>query len=898
MSTYRLDTLFAPRSVALVGGSPRDTSMGRAVLRNLRGQGFEGTIHVVNPRYGEIDGIACVRSLSALAQVPDVVVIATPAAQVQVVVEEAARLGVAAAIILTAGLPSGPGSVQERIAATARAHGMRIVGPGSLGVLAPRVHFDASFAARAAKPGDLALISQSGAVAGAVLEWAAHHGAGFSGVVSLGDKLDVDFGDCLDHFAQDRATRAILLYVESINDPRKFMSAARAAARMKPVVVVKAGRNKEAARASMTHTGALATADAVFEAAVRRAGLLRVNDLDELFAAVETLARTAPFAGDRVAVLTNGGGLGVLAVDRLVDFGARLAPLSPDSIAALDEAMPPVWSRANPVDIGGDADGARYAAALRVLLADATVDAILVVNCPSALVSSGASATAVADVVKTYRSGSYRPKPVFAVWLGDRTESTSVFEAARVPSYGSEADAARGITHLIAYRKAQDLLMETPPSLPSDFAPDPVAARAVVAAALAAGRQWLDPVAVTAVLEAYQVPVAPVRAAATPAEAGAMAREFLAAGQAVAVKILSQDIIHKSDVGGVVLNLSSVDAVEAAAVAMLARVAEKRPDAAVDGVSVQPMIHRPRGRELIAGLADDETFGPVVVFGRGGTAVEVINDKSLALPPLDMSLAQTLIDRTRVSRLLGGYRDVPPADRDAVALTLVKLAQLAADIPEVRELDLNPLVADETGCIALDARIRVVPLPPSQRRTPTNPRFAIRPYPSEWERLLTLKDGWRVFVRPVRPDDEPLYQDFFKHVTQEDLRLRFFARVKDFSHAFIVRLTQLDYSRAIAFAALDEATGALMGVVRLHTDANHHEGEYAILLRSDLKGRGLGWALMQMMIDYARADGLAEVRGQILRENTTMLAMCAALGFDSHPDPDDHDIRNVVLKLT
>lgn len=898
MSTYRLDTLFAPRSVALVGGSPRDTSMGRAVLRNLRGQGFEGRIFVVNPRYGEIDGIACVRSLSALPQVPDVVVIATPVAHVQVVVEEAARLGVAAAIILTAGLPSGPGSTQERIAAAARAHGMRIVGPGSLGVLAPRVHFDASFAARAARPGDLALISQSGAVAGAVLEWAAHHGAGFSGVVSLGDKLDVDFGDCLDHFAQDRATRAILLYVESINDPRKFMSAARAAARMKPVVVVKAGRNKEAARASMTHTGALATADAVFEAAVRRAGLLRVNDLDELFAAVETLSRTAPFAGDRVAVLTNGGGLGVLAVDRLIDFGARLSPLSPGSIAALDDAMPPVWSRANPVDIGGDADAGRYAAALRVLLADATVDAILVVNCPSALVSSGAAATAVADVVKAYRSGSYRPKPVFAVWLGDRTEATTVFEAARVPSYASEADAARGITHLIAYRKAQDLLMETPPSLPSDFAPDPVAARAVVASALAAGRQWLDPVAVTAVLEAYQVPVAPVRAAATPAEAGAIAREFLAGGQAVAVKILSQDIIHKSDVGGVVLNLSSVAAVEAAAAAMLARVAEKRPDAAVDGVTVQPMIHRPRGRELIAGLADDETFGPVVVFGRGGTAVEVINDKSLALPPLDMSLAQTLIDRTRVSRLLGGYRDVPPADRDAVALTLVKLAQLAADIPEVRELDLNPLVADETGCIALDARIRVVPLPPSQRRRPTNPRFAIRPYPTEWERMLTLKDGWRVFVRPVRPDDEPLYQDFFKHVTQEDLRLRFFARVKDFSHAFIVRLTQLDYSRAIAFAALDEATGALMGVVRLHTDANHHEGEYAILLRSDLKGRGLGWALMQMMIDYARADGLAEVRGQILRENTTMLAMCAALGFDSHPDPDDHDIRNVVLKLT
>jgi acetyltransferase len=377
-----------------------------------------------------------------------------------------------------------------------------------------------------------------------------------------------------------------------------------------------------------------------------------------------------------------------------------------------------------------------------------------------------------------------------------------------------------------------------------------------------------------------------------------MSEAFLSQGQAVAVKIQSQHIAHKSDVGGVALNLSSRVAVIDAARDMLQRIAQLRPGAKLDGVTVQPMIHRPRGRELIAGLADDPTFGPVVVFGRGGTAVEVINDKSLALPPLDLKLAHVLMARTRVYRLLQGYRDVPPADLDAVALTLVKLAQLSADVPEIRELDLNPLIADENGVIALDSRIKVEQMPAGQRKESGNPRFSIKPYPKEWERNLVLKNDWRVFVRPVRPEDEPLYVEFFRKVTPHDLRLRFFAKVKEFSHAFIARLIQIDYSRAIAFAAIEQATGELLGVVRLHADANHEEGEYAILLRSDLKGRGLGWALMRLMIEFAHADGLKTVKGQVLRENTTMLAMCEALGFAITSDPEDMDIKNVQLVVS
>lgn len=898
MSTYRLDSLFAPRSVALVGASPREGSLGRAVLRNMRRGGFEGAIWPVNPRHDEIEGLVCHPSLAALPDVPDVAVVVTPPAAVEGVLEEAGRLGVHVAVVLTAGLERGSNSAEDRIRTAARRHGLRLVGPNCLGVMSPRAKFDASFAATSARPGDLALISQSGAIAAAVLAWGEQRGVGWSGLVTLGDKVDVDFGDCLDWFAQDRATRAILLYVESINDPRKFMSAARAAARTKPVIVVKGGRRRAGAAAANSHTGALAGSDEVYGAAFRRAGLLRVYDLDELFAAVETLSRVAPFRGDRVAVLTNGGGLGVLAVDRLVDLGAELAAPSAETMARLGAALPAGWGGPNPVDIVGDADAARYVAALAALLDDPGCDAVLVLNCANALAPSRAAAEAVAGAVKAHRARVIRPKPVFAVWLGDHAEASAIFEAARIPSYQTEADAAQGIMHLVAYRKAQDLLMEMPESIQQSISPDRARARRIVREGIAAGQRWLDPVSVTGVLEAYGVPIAPVRPAATPAEAAAIAAEFLAQGQSVALKVLSQQITHKSDVGGVRLNLSSRAAVEDAARDILANVARARPDAVVDGVTVQPMIHRPRGRELIAGLAEDPTFGPVVVFGRGGTAVEVINDKSLALPPLDMNLARTLIARTRVHRLLQGYRDVPPADIDAVALTLVRLAQLSADVPEIRELDLNPLVADDSGCIAVDARIGIAPVPPSPRREGLNPRFAIRPYPVEWERQLTLKDGWRVDVRPVRPEDEALYPPFFAKVTQEDLRLRFFAKVKEFSHAFIARLTQIDYARAMAFAAIEHDTGDLLGVVRLHADANHEEGEYAILLRSDLKGRGLGWALMKLMIEYARADGLGRVSGQVLRENTTMIAMCRALGFEARTDPDDQDIKLVELDLS
>jgi acetyltransferase len=898
MSTYRLDKLFSPRSVAVVGASPRDTSPGRAVLRNLAGAGFEGSVSLVNPHYGEIEGIKAVKTIQELRQAPDLLVIATPPRSVPGIIALAGEKGVATAIIITAGLGHGEGSLADACEKAARATGLRLVGPNCLGVLSSRAKLNASFAARMPPAGELALVSQSGAITAGLIEWSAAHDIGFSAAVSLGDKIDVDFGDLLDFFALDGATRAILLYIESINNARKFMSAARAAARIKPVVVVKSGRHAQGAKAAQTHTGALAGADAVYDAAFHRAGLLRVLDLDELFAAAETLGRVRPFPGKRLAILTNGGGVGVLAVDRLADLGGTLAALSAATMEKLDAALPPIWSRANPVDIAGDADATRYLAAFEAVLEDRENDAILVMNVPTALASADAAARSIAAAAQRHRNSFIRPKPIFAVWVGSSDATTPIFEAAGIPSYATESDAVRGFMHLVRYRDALEALMATPPSLAQDFKPDVAAARGVVENAVRRGRVWLDPIESTRLLAAYSIPIAPALLARNADEAAAAARPFLAEGSGVVAKILSPDIVHKSEVGGVRLNLTSERTVRDAVVDILARARAVKPDARITGVTIHPLVLRPKARELIAGIADDPTFGPVIVFGRGGTAVEVIGDKALALPPLDLELARELIGRTRVSRVLKAYRDVPAADIDAVALLLVKLAQLAADLPELRELDLNPVLVDQNGLIAVDARIAVASAEAARRGPPGHPRFAIRPYPKEWERHAELRDGTKILVRPVRPEDEPLYGPFLAAVTQQDLRLRFFAPVKEFGHTFIARFTQIDYARAMAFIAIEESSGNMLGVVRLHADANYERGEYAILVRSDLKGRGLGYLLMQMIIEYARAEGLKTIEGQVLAENTAMLAMCRELGFDIAADPGDPDACIVKLAIS
>jgi acetyltransferase len=893
MSTYRLQQLFSPRSVALIGASSRPNSLGHAVYGNLKRSGFPGPIGLANPRYARIEDQPCVASLRDLSEPPELAVIVTPPATVPDIISEAGAIGVSAAIILTAGLGHGPESIAGRCERIARQSGIRLLGPNCLGLIAPYAKLNASFSSQMPQAGDLAVISQSGAIAAALCEWGVQNRTGFSAIASIGDQIDVDLGDLLDFFALDPKTRAILMYVESVTNVQKFMSAARAAARIKPIVIIKTGRHAEGARAAATHTGALAGSDAVYDAAFRRAGLLRVFDLAELFDAAETLSHFKTVRGKRLAFLTNGGGIGVLAIDGLRDLGGQAAMLSESSVDRLNSLLPATWSGTNPVDIIGDADADRYVAALDVLLADPQIDAVLVLNVPTAMASSANIAEAISRTVEAQRSKWIEPKPVLASWIGGDLSISRIFEQAGIPHYFTEGEAVRGFMHLVRHQDAVNSLMEMPPSLPGSFKPDAARARAIIRQAALENRRWLDPLEVSALFEAYSIPINPSIHAPDQESALLAAAPFFAKGETVALKIQSRDIAHKSDVGGVRLGIDTGEALGQAAADIVANAKRLRPDARLNGFVVQPMVRRKFARELILGIASDPAFGPVILFGRGGTAVEVINDKALALPPLDLKLANDLIDQTRVARTLARYRDVQPANRDQIALTLVKIAQMAADLPEIDELDINPLLADENGVLALDARVAVSAKDMKQGHS----HLAIRPYPSDWERSLSLPCGLSFLVRPVRPDDEPLFQPFFKQVSAEDLRLRFFAPVKEFGHAFLARLTQIDYARSMAFLALDSATGEMLGVVRLHADANHEAAEYAILVRSDLKGRGLGWRLMQLILEYAKADGITHVFGEVLRDNIGMLRMCRELGFVVSPDVTDPDLVKVTYAL-
>ncbi|MEN3930194.1 bifunctional acetate--CoA ligase family protein/GNAT family N-acetyltransferase [Microvirga sp. W0021] len=895
MSTYRLDKVFAPKSVVLAGVSHRPDTLGRVVLNNIRLGGFKGQIYIVNPKGGEIDGFQCYTKIDDLPEVPELMVVTAPPTAVPSLVESAGKKGISGAVIMTVGAGENPKALEAEIRKIARPYGIRIIGPNCIGLLAPSAGLNASFVATNIMPGDLALISESGAVASAVVEWAAGRNIGFSSVVSLGDKADVDFGDCLDYFATDRYTRAILLYVENIQDAKKFMSAARVAARAKPVVVIRSGRYEKRDEEARTNSAALADIDSVYDAAFRRAGLLRAYDLDEVFAAAETLCHQKPFQGNRIAVLTNGRGIDMLAMDRLKDLGGVAAELSAETIEKLNEVLPDAWSHANPVDIINDADAERYTKALEILLADDNNDAVLIMNVPTAFAMAQTTARAVVETVKNDRVSGYHKKAVFASWLSSDALSQAIFDSAGIPHFTTEADAIRGMMHLIHYREAIDSLMETPANLPADLIPNTSIGRDIVERAIAEHRQWLNPVEVYQLLRAYGIPSVPVSFATSEAEAVTEARIHLQQGHAVALKVSSPDLINQNDISGVILNLRTEQEVYEAAHKLLSEVRTYNPGMRVKGLTVQPMIHRSAARNVIAGIADDPIFGPVVVFGRGGAAAEVVNDKSLALPPLDMKLAHEMIGRTRLADRLKAYKGTPAADENALALTLVKLSQMSADLPQIREVDLNPILANAEGVIVVDAAVSLAPL--EAPHSGTNPRFAIRPYPKEWERTITVKDGRSFFIRPVRAEDEQLYIDFLKNVTQEDMRMRFFAPVRDFNHAFMAKLVQIDYSRAIAFTAIDQTTGQVAGVVRVHADANLHTGEYAILLRSDMKGMGLGWSLMGQMIEWSRAEGLQFVEGQVLRENKAMLDMCRHMGFGISTDMDDPDLKIVKLDI-
>jgi acetyltransferase len=897
MTVRNLNHIFAPTSVALIGASEKPGTVGGVLAGNLFSAGFAGEIFPVNPKYRTIAGLTTYPDIASLPKAPDLAVIATPPDAVPGLVAELGRRGTKAAVVITAGFAEGDSAhgreLTKAMLAASRPHLLRIVGPNCLGVMVPGVSLNASFAHVPPLTGNLAFVAQSGAVLTAVLDWATSRQIGFSHCVSLGDMADVDFGDMLDYLASDPSTRAILLYIEAITQPRKFMSAARAAARIKPVIVVKAGRYAEGARAAASHTGALAGSDAVYDAAFRRAGMLRVKDMQALFDAVQTLAMVRQVPGDRLAILTNGGGLGVMATDTLIERGGRLAALTPATLQRLDEVLPATWSHGNPVDIIGDAQGSRYADALEALVNDQGSDAVLVINCPTAVASSTEAARAVIETLRE-RISIYRRKAVLTCWLGDGAalEARNLLTESRLPTYETPTQAVRGFMQMVRYRKSQEMLMETPPTIPEAFTQDAQGARRVIAGALADNRSWLTELEARAVLTAYAIPTVPSLFAASPEEA---ARAAASLGTAVALKILSPDIVHKSDVSGVSLNLETPEVVRDNAGAMLARIRELRPDARLDGFTVQPMVNRRHAHELIVGMVDDSHFGPVILFGHGGVAVEVIGDKALALPPLNMHLAHEVMSQTRVCSLLQGYRDVPAADLDGIALTLVKVSQLICDLAEVVELEINPLLADDEGVMALDARIRVV-----RAERPAMDRLAILPYPKELEETLVLPDGRCLLIRPIRPEDEPDFQKIFASLTPEEVRLRFLHLMNVLSHDQAARLTQIDYDREMALMVegRNQAGEAeLYGGVRISADPDMERAEYAILLRHDMTGLGLGPMLLRRIIDYARGRGIREIFGEVLSDNKTMLKLCRAFGFTVKSEREDPGVMYVSLKL-
>ncbi|MDP2816887.1 MAG: bifunctional acetate--CoA ligase family protein/GNAT family N-acetyltransferase [Polaromonas sp.] len=880
MSVRHLEALFHPGSVAVIGASDRKGSVGSVVLRNLKLGGFKGAIWPVNRRHTLVDGGPAWPDVASLPQAPDLAVICTPAATLPELIDALGRKGTKAAIVLSAGLkqPSvgGGPSLEQAMLDAARPWLLRILGPNCIGALVPGVGLNASFAPGNALPGGLAFVTQSGALATAMLDWANTRGIGFSHFISLGDSADVDFGDVINYLASDPTTRAILLYMESVKAARKFMSAARAAARNKPVIIVKAGRAPDGARAAASHTGALAGSDTVFDAAVRRAGMLRVDTLESLFDAAETLTHAKHWHGEQLAVLTNGGGAGVLAADALSMGGGVLALLTDNTLHLLDQCLPSTWSHGNPVDIVGDAPVGRYVDSLRVLLAAPEVDGVLFIHAPTAIVPAADIALACLPLMQT------APKPVLTCWLGGAAVAAARKASAEsgVASYDTPERATAAWLQLATYARNQQALQQLATDTLDDFTPDRGLVQTLLEDALREGREWLGDAQAQAVLRAYGIPTVETVQTRDVEEAVVVAAEKI--GYPVALKIISPQVIHKSDVGGVALGLASGDELRAAAANMCQQLTRLLPQARVLGFTVQAMAHRPGAHELIVGIATDAVFGPVLLFGSGGTAVELNRQHAVALPPLNSPLARDLVAASGLSTLLAGYRGRPPSNEQALLATLLKVSQMACDLAWLVELDINPLLVDERGVLAVDARIKLRRVPPNEVS-----RLAIRPYPSALEERVELA-GQQLLLRPIRPEDGQRLMAFYAGASPGDMRLRFFMARREVPHSELARYSQIDYDREMTFVAIIDHAGAaprMVAEARAVCDPDNRVAEFAIQVATEWQSKGLGRVLLDKLTAYLRERGTMEVVGQCLPENSGMAALARQAGFEVSTGP-------------
>jgi acetyltransferase len=891
-STHYLTPLFEPASVAVVGASATPGKVGTLVFDNVLAAGYHGRLFAVNPKHDEVRGVRCVASLEDIREPIDLAVICTPAATVPGVIAQCGRAGVRAAIVISGGFSeAGPEGVAREAALleAARRAGVRILGPNCLGLLRPSIGLNATFARGSAQAGSLALVSQSGAVCTALLDWAAANGVGFSSVISLGGSADVDFGEAIDYLAADSRTEHILMYVEGVREGRRLVGSLRAAARSKPVILMKVGRHPVGSRAAVSHTGAIVGLDDVFDAVVRRTGVVRVQSMTDLVLAAQALASHVRPAGGRLAIVTNGGGPGVMAADRAADLGLPLAELAPATIERLKQALPATWSHGNPVDLIGDADAARYSQAMRACLEDSGVDGVLAILTPQAMTDAHSAAEAVIEAAR----GS--AKPVLAAWMGEASVGTARarLRKAGIPAYEAPEPAVQSFAYLADFYRNQRALLEAPGPLAHREPPDLQSARALVRSVLAQGRSALSGAEARSLLAAFRIPSV-AASAASSADAAVAAAEI--AGYPVAMKIDSPEITHKSDVGGVRLMLADAAAVRDAFASMLAGVSRARPDATLRGVTIEPMAGGAHSRELLAGIVRDPVFGPAVTFGAGGVAVEVLKDRAVALPPLNARLVADMIGGTRIAKMLGPFRNLPAVDRAALEGVLLRVSEMACELPEIDELDINPLVADESGVVALDARVTL-----RARKTAGAGygHLAIAPYPGELASTLRLDDGSWLEVRPIRPEDAAMEQAFVTGLSPLARGMRFQSGLRSLSPAMLARFTQIDYDREMALVAVRQENGAArqVGVARYIRLPDAKTCEYAIVVGDEWQRRGLGRHLMAALIDIARQRGIETMEGRVLASNNRMLELCAELGFAIERMPDEPQVRRVTLAL-
>ena len=896
MSTRNLDKLFDPKSIAVVGASNKKGSVGYILLRNLIGAEYEGIVYPVNDSAQSVQGIQAYASVSQVPRKIDLAVIAVPAKAVPATMRECGEAGVAGAVIVSSGfkeIGKEGKRLEEEVFSIAESYGVRIVGPNCLGYIRPAMNLNVTFAHVIPPGGRVAFFSQSGALGVAILDWAAANQVGFSAFVSVGSMADVDFGDLIDYFGADPHTSSIILYIESITDARKFMSAARHFAKSKPIIVVKSGRTTRSALAAASHTGAIAGDDTLYSAVFRRAGVVRVDEIEDLFDASEALSRVSSPRGPRLGIVTNAGGPGVMASDRLLDLGGELAELTPETDEKLKALLPAFGARGNPVDVAGDADAERYAAAAQALMDDPNCDGVVAILTPQAMSDPTATAQALVEVAHTHPL-----KPLLTSFMGEIrvAEGINIFRTAHVPTFNTPEDAVRAYMYMYQYTRNLANLYETPADILPDFEPDRDTVKKMFIEVARDGRSILSEPEAKNVLDAYQIPAVKTMVATSAEECAKAAEEI---GFPVAIKILSHDITHKSDVGGIALNVHSAPEAAKQFNKITKHVHLTAPEAKIIGVAVQAMSRG--GYEVIVGSKKDPTFGPALMFGMGGTGVELYRDVAVDFPPLNQALARSMIQSTKVSQLLEGYRGKEPVDMTALEQAMVKVSYLLVDFPEILEMDINPLQVRPDGICALDARIVIEPKDVRKIALPGS-HLMISMYPSKYLWDVPV-DGEKVHIRAIKPEDEPLWSEMIASFSPVTAGYRFFGPVPEVTKSVLVRYCHIDYDREIALVAIRESKGrkkkkkAMIGVARLTIEtANAEEGEFAIVVRDEYQRKGVGSKLMEALIQAARDRHVREINGDVLAANPGMTRFAENLGFDVRPG-DDPDVRKLVLRL-